>query len=439
MAKKKISGLPAGSALNGTELVPIVQTGTTKRITTQDIANLGNASGVEGSGTIGTLAKFTASSTIGNSALVEASSYIQSSKRIEADDAGYGLVAFSSSGNRQVVLGVNAGEPAIQGTLLNGTPRQLQINPSGGSVGIGIAPKIWASGYTALQVLNTSLFGSSALDLNLGSNMYLDNVGYKYISSGYATLYNQYQGKHFWSTTGTGTADGAISFTEVMTLTSAGNLGLGKTAPLGILHLYKAGATTRMVIDGDAAQSRIITYRTGGVQRFGFYVNNTAESGANAGSDFQIRAYSDAGTLLSTPLFIKRSSGNVLIGTTTDAGYKFDVNGDARILTSLRINGAAGDAYSTKISTVFDAGGQIIQSFIDSNAGTAWQGRLFFRTSANGSALTTQLTIANDGTSTFAGSIAIGNAVNAGVAVASTHKVTIVIGGVTYYLLASNV
>ena len=67
MAKKKISGLPAGSALNGTELVPIVQTGTTKRITTQDIANLGNASGVEGSGTINNLAKFTASSTIGNS------------------------------------------------------------------------------------------------------------------------------------------------------------------------------------------------------------------------------------------------------------------------------------------------------------------------------------------------------------------------------------
>jgi len=71
MAKKKISGLPAGSALNGTELVPIVQTGTTKRITTQDIANLGNASGVEGSGTINRLPKFTASSTIGNSAFFD--------------------------------------------------------------------------------------------------------------------------------------------------------------------------------------------------------------------------------------------------------------------------------------------------------------------------------------------------------------------------------
>jgi len=52
MAKKKISQLPAGSALTGLEIVPIVQTGTTKQITAQDIANLGNASGVEGSGTM---------------------------------------------------------------------------------------------------------------------------------------------------------------------------------------------------------------------------------------------------------------------------------------------------------------------------------------------------------------------------------------------------
>ena len=37
------------------------------------------------------------------------------------------------------------------------------------------------------------------------------------------------------------------------------------------------------------------------------------------------------------------------------------------------------------------------------------------------------------------GALAIGNTVAAAVAVASTHKVTIVIGGVTYYLLASNV
>jgi hypothetical protein len=94
-------------------------------------------------------------------------------------------------------------------------------------------------------------------------------------------------------------------------------LGIGTTTPIGILHLYKSAATTRMVMDGDAGQSKIITYRTGGLQRFGLYVNNTAESGSNAGSNFAIRAYSDAGTLLNTPVFIKRSTGNVGVNTLT--------------------------------------------------------------------------------------------------------------------------
>jgi hypothetical protein len=120
--------------------------------------------------------------------------------------------------------------------------------------------------------------------------------------------------------------NGALSATAKVLSDGLGNdsvlalsttaVGIGTTAPIGLLHLYKAAATTRMVMDGDAGQSKIITYRTAGLQRFGLYVNNTAESGANAGSDFAVRAYSDAGTLLSTPLFIKRSTGNVGIGTT---------------------------------------------------------------------------------------------------------------------------
>ena len=171
MANISITSLPAALPIDGTELVPIVQTGTTKRITAQDIANLGNASGVEGSGTINKLAKFTASSTIGNSQLFD---------------------------------------------------------------------------------------------------------------------------------------DGT-------------SVGLGTITPLGLLHLFKASATTRMVMDGNASQSKIITYRTNGLQRFGLYLNNTPESGSNVGSDFQIRAYNDAGTLLTTPLFIKRSTGNVGIGTTSPA------------------------------------------------------------------------------------------------------------------------
>ena len=107
-------------------------------------------------------------------------------------------------------------------------------------------------------------------------------------------------------------------------------LGIGTNAPLGILHLKETAATTRMVMDGDAGQSKIITYRTNGLQRFGLYLNNIAESGGNAGSNFAIRAYNDAGSLLSTPLYIHRNSGNIGINTTTDGGFKLDVNGTGR-------------------------------------------------------------------------------------------------------------
>jgi hypothetical protein len=97
-----------------------------------------------------------------------------------------------------------------------------------------------------------------------------------------------------------------------------GRLGLGTNTPLGILHLKETAQVTRFLIDGDAGFNKIITFRTSGLQRFGLYCNNIAESGSNAGSDFAIRAYSDLGVLLSTPFYIKRSSGNVLINSTTD-------------------------------------------------------------------------------------------------------------------------
>ncbi|TLS52675.1 hypothetical protein FE782_08580 [Paenibacillus antri] len=67
----------------------------------------------------------------------------------------------------------------------------------------------------------------------------------------------------------------------------------------------------------------------------------TEESGADAGSNFHIVRYSDAGEALDTPLFIARDAGNVGIGN-TDPASKLDVDGD-----SIRIRRAKTPASSS--------------------------------------------------------------------------------------------
>jgi hypothetical protein len=136
-------------------------------------------------------------------------------------------------------------------------------------------------------------------------------------------------------------------------------LGLGIAAPLGILHLKKSADTTRFLIDGDAGQSKIITFRTAGLQRWGLYSNNVAESGSNAGSNFVFRRYSDAGTLLGTPISITRSTGQTTIaeGLTLAGSELRSFKASTSTLSSLTVDSSNGAAYT---GTVFLCSGSSV-------------------------------------------------------------------------------
>jgi hypothetical protein len=145
-------------------------------------------------------------------------------------------------------------------------------------------------------------------------------------------------------------------------------LGIGTNIPVGVLHLKTAAQNTRLAIDGDTGFNRLISYRTAGLQRFGLYVNNTAESGSNVGSDFAIRAYNDAGTLLNTPVFIKRSTGNVGINTLTGTA-KLQVvgSGSTSATTSLLVQNSLGsDALKITDDKKIGIGNTMYQSFTSS-------------------------------------------------------------------------
>lgn len=106
--------------------------------------------------------------------------------------------------------------------------------------------------------------------------------------------------------------------------------------------------TALAVVSGAAATLRGHRYQTAGVDRWQLGANATAEGGSNAGSNFEIRRYSDVGAVIDAPLTITRSNGNI---ATTAA---------------LAVGGALSKGSgSFKISHPLDEGWWLYHSFIE--------------------------------------------------------------------------
>lgn len=132
------------------------------------------------------------------------------------------------------------------------------------------------------------------------------------------------------------------------------------------------------------------------------------------------------------------ANGGTYIGinaTSTFAGNFIDFrqNGSASIFS---VNVFGGLQTGAGATNTFRGNIQLQGNFTTINK--AQSSYLTFIT-RNTSGSETLMDFTNVGTLTASGAISIGNTVAAAVGIASTHKVTMVIGGTTYYLLASNV
>jgi hypothetical protein len=101
---------------------------------------------------------------------------------------------------------------------------------------------------------------------------------------------------------------------ELISVLSTGEFGIGIANPTTKFHIDGAASALIANLDADVSIAKSISFRSDNSNRINLEVSGT-ESGSNAGANFFIRRYSDAGSLIDTPFSILRSLGFVGIGT----------------------------------------------------------------------------------------------------------------------------
>ena len=151
---------------------------------------------------------------------------------------------------------------------------------------------------------------------------------------------------------GSGTATPSLVAGTNITITGTWpNNTIALKSPITGVFTVGDGTLDRDVrISGGAGYARMLRFRSAGVDRWVLYADQTAEGGSNAGSNFHIRSYTDAGAILGDPIFMRRSDGQVGIGNSTP-GKALDVTGDVRASLQLISTVATGTAPLAVTST----------------------------------------------------------------------------------------
>ncbi len=101
---------------------------------------------------------------------------------------------------------------------------------------------------------------------------------------------------------------------ELVSLLQTGEFGIGIANPTTKLHLDGGASALIANLDANVSVAKSISFRSDNSNRINLEVSGT-ESGSNAGANFFIRRYSDAGALIDTPFQITRSTGLISLAT----------------------------------------------------------------------------------------------------------------------------
>lgn len=174
------------------------------------------------------------------------------------------------------ITGANTYETTLSGNLFEGYQNG------------GIALSFTMSGRPPLCVGNSFLNDTTPIiDSSSGASFVATRINYI---------------PYLWGAPGSTTNPATIS-APLSAFTAQGTITVQPTSGAATLYLTAAA--------GQGKQLRFDTTGTG--DRWVMQSTSTAESGSNAGSDFELRAYSDTGVYLDSPMLITRSNSNIAL------------------------------------------------------------------------------------------------------------------------------
>ena len=175
----------------------------------------------------------------------------------------------------------------------------------GGSLGIGAAPQ---DGQT-LDITGTSAFRTANGIVNIGTPN--GETGISILSGG-----NRADLRFNGTTLKLFAGTGAVPPGNGVTInTSGGATVTGTNGDGAVITARRSAGDSFVSIDAtNVSNNSVLAFRKNNFNRWLMFANSTPESGGNNGSDFQLDAYNNAGGIANY-LFIKRSTGNVGIGT----------------------------------------------------------------------------------------------------------------------------
>lgn len=348
MADVKISQLPAATTpLDGTELAPIVQSGTTKRVTVANLTvgraltassltlstPLSAANGGTGLTSLGTgVATFLGTPTsanlaaavtdeTGTGALVFASSPTIATPTLSTSFTSplhIGGTTASSTLTLQSTSGVGTSDSILFKVGNNGATTAATISTTG-VLGIGVTPSPWLF----CKAIDISTIGSVFADgtdytyeAGVAANAYRAALGgWFYKTTQQASYYVQELGAHKWYTAASGSANASISWTQAMTLDTSGNLLVGTTSAgtlltvNGVATLCSGTATPA----GGSTSARLLFGTTAG---FGIYYGSGAPTVSAAQGSIYLRS---DGSSTSTRMYVNTNGSTTWTNVTTAA------------------------------------------------------------------------------------------------------------------------